>query len=191
MTVKQLGVIEGTMLHRVSAFATEARVVLGQEKVMDKSNEITAIPKLLELFDVKGHIVTIDAMGCQYAIADNIVSKEGDYIFSLKGNQENLSDDVTVFFNSPPHNTTLLSQIEHDKGHGRVETRVCVVCNDVQWLRERHPKWQTINSIMKIDATREFTNKEKNKTTQETRYFISSLKDTSAEIALKAIRDHL
>ena len=79
---------DGNMLHMVSAFASEARIVLGQEKVSDKSNEITAIPKMLEWLDVKGHIVTIDAMGCQYAIANQITRKEGDYIFSLKGNQQ-------------------------------------------------------------------------------------------------------
>ena len=118
------------MLHVVSAFATEARMVLGQEKVADKSNEITAIPKLLELLDVKGHIITIDAMGCQYAIANKIIEKEGDYIFSLKGNQGALSDDVTLFFNSPTKK--MASHTDYDKGHGRIETRGCTVCNDVE-----------------------------------------------------------
>jgi predicted transposase YbfD/YdcC len=78
---------DNKMLHVVSAFATEARIVLGQEKVFEKSNEITAIPKLLDLFDVQGHIITIDAMGCQYKIANKIIDRKGDYIFSLKGNQ--------------------------------------------------------------------------------------------------------
>lgn len=176
------------MLHVVSAFATEARIVLAQEKVSDKSNEITAIPKLLELLDVKGHIVTIDAMGCQYAIANKIVSKEGDYIFSLKGNQGSLLDDVILCFNTPSHKNTMISSTEYDKGHGRIETRECTVCNDVQWLREMHSNWSTINSIIKIHATREF--KDKDKTTEETRYYISSLKNTTPEAASLAVRQH-
>ena len=181
---------DGNMLHIVSAFATEARVVLGQEKVDEKSNEITAIPKLLEMLDVKGHIITIDAMGCQYAIADQIVAKGGDYIFSLKGNQGNLSRDVELFFNTPPSQTKFLSLTQHDKGHGRIETRECIVSHDVEWLRKQHPHWQTIHSIIKINSTREFSNQEKNKTTHETRYFIASLKTPTPEVALKAIRDH-
>jgi len=92
---------EGNMLHMISAFCTEARIVLGQEKVSDKSNEITAIPKMLDWLDVKGHIITIDAMGCQYAIANQILKKDGDYIFSLKGNQGTLSDDVRLYFEDP------------------------------------------------------------------------------------------
>ena len=88
---------DNSMLHMVSAFASEARIVLAQEKLDDKSNEITAIPKLLNLLDVKGYIVTIDAMGCQYAIAEQIVEKGGDYIFSLKGNQGNLASDTELY----------------------------------------------------------------------------------------------
>jgi predicted transposase YbfD/YdcC len=176
------------MLHMVSAFATAARIVLGQEKVSDKSNEITAIPKLLELIDVKGHIVTIDAMGCQHTIADKIIAKEGDYIFSLKGNQGNLSKDVTLYFDSKISTKKLSSFIDYDKGHGRYETRECFVCHETQWLRDMHPHWKTINSIIKINSTREF--KDTNKNTQETRYYISSLKDVTPDIVLKSVREH-
>jgi predicted transposase YbfD/YdcC len=176
------------MLHVVSAFATEAGVVLGEEKVSDKSNEITAIPKLLELLDVKGHIITIDAMGCQYTIANKIVAKEGDYIFSLKGNQGSLSEDVTVYFDAPTNKKSLSTQTDVDKGHGRIEIRKCTVCNEVQWLRDRHPHWETIQSIIQINSTREF--KDKTKTTNETRYFVSSLKNPTPQAALTAIRQH-
>jgi predicted transposase YbfD/YdcC len=179
---------DGNMLHVVSAFSTAARLVLGQEKVSDKSNEITAIPKLLELLDVKGHIVTIDAMGCQYAIADKIVSKEGDYIFSLKGNQGNLHEDIKLYFGSEFLTKNISSCIEHEKGHGRVETRECFVCTDVQWLREKYPRWKTINSFIRMNSTREFKNSKKN--TQETRYYISSLKNTTPDGILKSIREH-
>lgn len=175
---------EGNMLHMVSAFATEARIVLGQEKVSEKSNEITAIPRMLDWLDVKGHIITIDAMGCQYAIADQIIQKEGDYIFSLKGNQGNLSDDVKLYF----EDQKLIkpkTHIESDKGHGRIENRACTVVTEVAWLRELHPKWQTIKTIIRIDSTREL----KSSITKETRYYISSL-DVSAEKMLQAIRSH-
>jgi len=178
------------MLHIVSAFATEARIVLGQEKVSDKSNEITAIPKLLDLLDIKGHIITIDAMGCQYNIADKIVKKESDYIFSLKGNQGNLSEDVILFFDTCSKKKTknsLSSCIDYDKGHGRLETRECFVCNDVLWLQDMHPRWKTINSIIKIDAKREFKNKP---ATNASRYYISSIKNLAPEVALKSVREH-
>ena len=178
---------EDKMLHMVSAYASEARIVLGQEKVSEKSNEITAIPKMLTWLDVKGHIVTIDAMGCQYKIADQILRQEGDYIFSLKGNQANLAKDVELYFADPAHSHELASYTEYDKGHGRLETRHCLVSHDVKWLREMNPRWKSINSIIQIQSRREF---KKDKTTEETRYYVSSLKDSSPEQTLKAIRIH-
>ncbi len=168
----------------VSAFATEARIVLGQEKVADKSNEITAIPKLLNWLDIKGHIITIDAMGCQHAIADLIVKKEGDYIFSLKGNQGNLSDDVRLYFEAQK-NIKTQHYVDYDKGHGRLETRECFVVTDIQWLNDAHPKWTTIKSIIMVRSTREI----KDKITTEDRYYISSL-TLPPDRVLKAIRDH-
>lgn len=181
---------DGNMLHMVSAFATEARVVLAQEKVSDKSNEITAIPLLLDLFDVKGHIITIDAMGCQYAIANKIVDKGGDYIFSLKGNQGSLSEDVELFLNTPHTQNTCSNVKDYDKGHGRLETRICFVSNDVEWLRKEHNNWETIQSIIRIDSTREVVEKGARKINQESRYYISSLKNPTPQEALNAIRDH-
>ena len=167
------------MLHIVSAFSAATRVVLGQEKVANKSNEITAIPKLLELLDVKGHIVTIDAMGCQYAIANKIVSKEGDYIFSLKGNQGKLHEDVKFYFNSQSAKN-VSTCVSNSKGHGRDETRECFVCTDVEWIQEKNPRWKTVNSIIKINSIREFKDSKKN--TQEDRYFVSSIKDATPDI---------
>ena len=175
---------EGNMLHMVSAFATEARIVLGQEKVSDKSNEITAIPKLLILLDIKGHIITIDAMGCQYAIADLILKKEGDYIFSLKGNQGSLSENVKLYFEDQNLKKPC-SYVDYDKGHGRIETRECQVVTDIKWLNELHPKWSTIKSIILVRSTRQI----KENITTENRYYISSL-TLSPERILKAIRSH-
>jgi len=181
---------DGNMLHMVSAFATEARVVLAQEKVSNKSNEITAIALLLNLLDVKGHIVTVDAMGCQYAIANKIVDKGGDYIFSLKGNQGSLSEDVSLFLGASNGRNTCQIATDYDKGHGRVETRTCFVSSDVEWLQNKHKNWKTVQSIIKIDSVREVSEKAAKKVTQETRYYISSLKDQTPQTALKAIRDH-
>lgn len=180
------------MLHTVSAFATEARIVLGQEKVVEKSNEITAIPKLLNLLDIKGHIVTIDAMGCQYEIANQILAKEGQYIFSLKGNQGTLNDDVTLYLNDPHHSNVLPCFTHTDKGHGRIETRKCFVESNVSWLKQAHPKWHSIGSVIRIDSVREFTDggKIKHKTETFTRYFVSSLTNPTPEAVLHAIRSH-
>lgn len=179
---------DASMLHIVSAFATEVRVVLGQEKVSNKSNEITAIPKLLELLDIKNHIITIDAMGCQYNIANKIVDKGADYIFSLKGNQGSLSEDVTLYFNASTNKKALSDHADFNKGHGRLETRECIVCNDVQWLRDSHPHWKTIQSIIQINSIREL--KDKSKSTKEARFYVSSLKNPSPQTALTAIRQH-
>ncbi len=175
---------KASMLHVLSAFATEARIVLGQEKVSQKSNEITAIPLMLKWLDVKGHIITIDAMGCQFKIANQILQKDGDYIFSLKGNQSHLAEDVTSYFADHEMTRHLTSHVDYDKGHGRVETRECWVGADVEWLRQRHPKWASIRSIIKIHSVREST-----KTTNDVRYYISSLEDTPEEV-LKSIRSH-
>lgn len=176
---------DGNPLHMVSAFAAETRIVLGQEKVEDKRNEITAIPKLLETLDIKGNVITIDAMGCQFEIANNIVKREADYVFSLKGNQGNLCDDVTLYFQDSELIKQCKSIVNYDKGHGRYETRECLVCTDVEWLHLRHPKWQTIQSIVQVKATRE----EKGKTTSESRHFISSLRVIPEEM-LATIRFH-
>ena len=173
------------MLHMISAYATEARLVLAQEKVTEKSNEITAIPTLLEWLDLKDNIVTIDAMGCQHAIADQIVKKEGNYIFSLKGNQGNLHDDVTVYLNDEQIIKESSPYEDHDKGHGRIEKRVCWVSYEVSWLHELHPQWSSIKSIIRIDSQREI----KGKITKETRFYISSL-TVSAQKILTAVRSH-
>ncbi len=114
-------------IHMVSAFATEARLVLAQQKVDEKSNEITAIPKLLDLLDLKGQIITIDAMGTQKAIAKQIIDNEGDYVLALKGNQGTLNEDVRLLLETElkKSSSTVIDDYdeETDKGHGRIETR--------------------------------------------------------------------
>ncbi|MFT4717873.1 MAG: putative transposase YbfD/YdcC [Rickettsiales bacterium] len=185
------------MLHTVSAYSTDSNMILAQDKVSEKSNEITAIPKLLNFLDIKDVVITIDAMGCQYKIADLITDNEGDYIFSLKGNQGNLSEYVESYFqnnlqNHASQNHT--SFTKYNKGHGRIETRECIVSTDVVKLHELNPKWKTIKSIIQINSKREFSpnSKEgkKHLETNETKYYVSSLKNKEAEQILKYIRDH-
>jgi len=176
---------DGRQLHMLSAFAAESRIVLGQEKVFDKTNEITAIPKMLEWLDVQDHIVTIDAMGCQYNIANIILNKGGNYIFALKGNQGNLADDVKLYFDSKVNEETYSICTDYDKAHGRLETRECNSSTDVEWLKEMNPKWHSVRSIIMIKSTREIATK----TTVETRYYISSLSE-KADKMVHHIRSH-
>ena len=124
-------------LHRVSAWCFEQRRVLGQLATDAKSNEITAIPKLLAILDIEGRIVTIDAMGCQRAIAQQIVDQGGDYVPALKGNQGTLHDDVRLFLED--QKTTLQAAPATVEGdHGRIETRIASLSADIAWLRESH-----------------------------------------------------
>lgn len=174
-------------IHLVSAFASEAGIVLGQIKTREKSNEITAIPELLKWLDVRGAIVTIDAMGCQKAIAEKIIDKGGDYLLALKGNQSSLHEDVRLHFEqTAPASLARMSRTESvDKGHGRIEVRQCRVSTDIDWLRELHPEWKNLGSIVAIDSERLIGDT----TTRETRYFISSSL-ASAPQMLAAVRLH-
>ena len=162
-------------IHMVSAFAAGQRLVLGQVKVAEKSNEITAIPKLLDMLAVKGAIITIDAMGCQRAIAQKILDKEADYVFGLKGNQGSLRDDVDLFIaeqKAKAFADTTISRaetIDADNG-GRIETRTVTVVHDVEWLRKRHG-WPGLNAIAMVESTRET----KGLIEKETRIYITSL----------------
>ena len=123
----------------VSAFAARQRLVLGQIKVADKSNEIVAIPKLLDMLAIEGAIVTIDAMGCQREIAQKIVDKRADYVLALKGNQGTLREDVELFVaEQKARNFTDAKVTRHrtvDGDHGRIETRTTTAIHDIAWLQ--------------------------------------------------------
>jgi predicted transposase YbfD/YdcC len=179
---------ETSPLHMVSAWATENRLALGHVKTPDKSNEITAIPSLLELIALKGSIVTIDAMGCQYKIANQITAAQADYLFALKENQPTLYQDVTEYFHeldfSKPE-PDILTDSTFDVDHGRLERRSCAVTGNVAWLIERHPAWNTIKSFGVIQSIRETPLK----TTTEQRYFISSL-PPDPKLFAAAVRAH-
>lgn len=177
--------VDAAPIHVVSAFASEHGIVLGQLKTEDKSNEITAIPELLDLLDIAQATVTIDAMGCQAKIAQKIIDKEAHYVLGLKGNQKNLSEDIRTFFKNAPQATQILTYEEANKGHGRVENRCYRVCADIQWLIDRHEQWPGLKSIIEVESTRLI----RGEISQEKRYYISSLPADPQQIA-QAIRQH-
>lgn len=152
-------------------------------KVDNKSNEITAIPKLLARLDITGAVVTIDAMGCQKKIAEQIQRQGGDYVMSLKGNQGNLHDDVKTFFTSSL--APAVASVTYDGGHGRIETRSLRATADITWLQEHHP-WAGLQSIIAVTAKREIGHK----VTEETRYFISSLDAQDPQRLERVVRAH-
>ena len=176
-------------IHMVSAWACENRLVLGQIKVDDKSNEITALPELLRALALTGCIVTIDAMGCQTKIAEQIIDGEADYVLALKGNQGLLHEDVANYFSWAERTgfqeiaDTFAETLEKD--HGRIEHRRCWATGDVAWL-EQQAQWRGLQSIVMVEADREVIGKGR---TVERRYFISSL-PAEAKPLLAAVRGH-
>jgi predicted transposase YbfD/YdcC len=163
-----------TPIHMVSAFVARQRLVLGQVKVAEKSNEIVAIPKLLDMMAIEGAIVTIDAMGCQREIAQKIVEKKADFVLALKGNQGTLHDDIKLFVAEQKANGFKDAKITRDKtvdgDHGRIETRKTTVIHDVAWLQKRHD-WPGLRSIVMVESERELGDR----TECETRFYITSL----------------
>lgn len=176
---------ENRALHVISAFASEVGMVLGQLKVDGKSNEITAIPQLLDVLDISGATVTLDAMGCQSKVVSKIVERGANYVIGLKGNQGHLNDDVRLLFEEKPAAMTFAFWEELDKGHGRLETRKCTVTDDIQWLRDRHPQWTQLRSIVEIEGIRDI----KGQVCVDKRYYISSLA-AHPQAALNAVRQH-
>ena len=174
-------------LHLVSAYAHEAGLVIGQRAVDAKSNEITAIPELLDLLILTGAIVTIDAMGTQKNITAKIKERKADYVLALKGNQGTLHDDVADFFDDPVLSAGCPAHMSTSVGHGRVEERVCRTVDVRSWLTERHPDWAGLTSIAEVTATR--TDKKTGEISTETRYYISSLPPDPVVIAT-ACRSH-
>lgn len=175
-------------LHLVSAWATEASLSLGQVAVESKSNEITAIPQLLELLDLKGALVTIDAMGCQKEIAKQIMAGGGDYVLAVKGNQERLLEDVQATVQKavegrlPSH--LVAEHTTSEKGHGREESRTYVVVNYVEDIRDRKA-WPGLKTVIMCGCERT----SKGETTSEVRYFIGSRKMGARRYA-QVLRGH-
>jgi predicted transposase YbfD/YdcC len=173
--------------HMVSAWATENGVVLGQRKVDTKSNEITAIPALLDLLALKGCIVTIDAMGCQRAIAEQIVAQGADYVLALKGNQPTLEQAVERFFVTGPEAEARRLRSDHheqiEQGHGRVATRSYWLSDELD--AELRAAWPGLRSIGMVEATRTLGGE----TSVEQRFYLSSLPPQAPQFA-RAVRKH-
>jgi predicted transposase YbfD/YdcC len=180
-------------LHLVSAFATTGRLVLGQEAVADKSNEITAIPLLLERLaeagSLKGALVTIDAIACNDTIANAITQAGADYLLAVKANQPTLRAEIETLFNeAPPAGLDAMTDL--DKGHGRIEERTVTVAKEVDWLTgdRRFPgelRLPGVASVVKVSSRTEL----KDRGRFDTRYFISSA-DLTAQAAAQAVRGH-
>ena len=175
-------------IHMISAWASQNRLVLGQRKVDDKSNEITAIPELLKVLDINGCIVTIDAMGTQKKIAKQIIEQGGDYVLALKRNQGNLFADVQQIFAQAQAQD--FQGLEHDcdqtidAGHGRIEKRRCWTLGQVKQLIDAE-QWSHFNSIAMVESVR----KSEGQTSREVRYYSSSLSPDAKQLA-KSIRSH-
>ncbi len=179
-------------IHMVSAWSSENGLVLGQEKTAEKSNEITAIPQLLDVLELKGCIVTIDAMGCQTAIAEKIIQKKADYVLALKGNQGKLHSEVSDFFNiALAENFKGVAHDyykENDTGHGRIESRQCWAITPTSENFPSFKKWPSLKSIIVIKSRREFKNPD-TAATEDTRFYIASI-EPDAEKTLTAVRQH-
>jgi len=175
-------------LHLVSAWACANRLVLGQENTAKKSNEITAIPKLLALLDVKGCIITIDAMGCQTDIAAQIIEQGGDYSLGLKGNQESLHEAVEDYFTVAKVANFKAVKYDYaeeiDKEHGRLETRRYWICEDLTTLAKTE-RWQGLRSIGMVERETII----RDKTMLERRFFINSF-EANAKTFAHAVRSH-
>jgi predicted transposase YbfD/YdcC len=181
--------------HMVSAWASANHLVLGQRKVTEKSNEITAIPELLRALVIRDCIVTLDALGCQREIAAQIVTQGGEYVLALKGNQAHLLEDVQALLTWAEHGggqgVPLGTAQTVTKGHGRIETRTCTTLADPTcWpILSDFKHWKNLRTLIRIQASRQVGDQ----TTTETRYYLSSLaSDTPdlAQVALDAVRRH-
>jgi predicted transposase YbfD/YdcC len=175
-------------LHIVSAWASANRVVLGQVATQEKSNEITAIPKLLEMLMLKGCIVTIDAMGCQTKIAEKIIERGGDYVLALKGNQSTLADEVEeAFINADAKDYTEVASDFFEtveRGHGRVETRRYWTLGDLENI-SRSTLWKGLDMVGMVHSQRQLNGK----SSSEYRFYIGSI-GNDAERFARAVRAH-
>lgn len=175
-------------IHRVSAYATQAGLLLAQVKTADKSNEITAIPELLNKLYLKGCIVTIDAMGCQTKIVEKIIEQEADYVLSLKGNQGQLHDDVKLYLESGREKNFEGVRCDYEetieKGHGRIEIRRYWITENIDWI-EGKEKWRSLKSIGLVESERRINDK----ISKERRCFICSI-EADAKKFSRAVRTH-
>jgi predicted transposase YbfD/YdcC len=177
---------DGKMPCIVSAHSNRTGLVIGQVKAGEKSNEITAIPNLLDILCVKGAIVTIDAAGCQRNIVRKILKRGAGYVISLKGNQSTMHDEIRAFMQDPAFKAKFKKAKTVDNGHGRVETRTCWQTDEIDWFADKD-KWTGLRSVCMVESV--VYDKSNGMTTRESRFFISSL-PVDPKRALEAIRAH-
>lgn len=179
-------------IHMVHAWDQHNGLMLGQMAVEEKSNEITAVPALLELLDVQGAVVSLDAMHCQTNTAQAIRAAGADYLLALKGNQKTLHEDVKLFFDDALEQgePLLEHEMEPDNGHGRLDQRRVWACGDVGWLRRRHPDWLDVRGIVRVEGQRlDFAT---GKQSVQVRYYLTSLepKEVGAQRLGELVRGH-
>ena len=188
-TVRRAKTAGQSAIHLVSAFAHGLGLTLGQVKTAEKSNEITAIPELLDALLLKGCLVTIDAMGCQKAIAAKIIQQESDYLLMVKNNQPTLAAAIEQYFDAaratdyPPLSHTTAEWVEKD--HGRIETRRCVVTTDLSHLGDLRADWPGLKALVMVTAQREV----QGQVSTERRYYLSSRLADAATLG-SAVRGH-
>jgi len=177
-----------TAIHIVSAWANSNKLVIGQVKTEEKSNEITAIPELLQILEIKGCIVTIDAMGCQKEIAKKIIEQEADYSLALKANHEKMYKEVEEYFQEQIKLNFEDKEIDYhqtiDKAHGRLESRKYWVTSDIDFLSQKK-EWKNLASVVCVESSRTIADN----TSIEFRYYISSL-PADAKLLAYAVRSH-
>ena len=171
-------------LQILTAYLTESSVVLGQNAIHDKTNEIPVFQAMLDLLDIKGKTITSDAMHCQKETCRRIIKEEGDYAFGLKENHKTLYEDVALFINSSINAENIETHTTIEKSHGRIEKRICQKATDISWLHGRD-EWAGLQSVF---AVRRIITA-KNKTTDETCYYITSTEATAEEL-LRIVREH-
>ena len=174
---------EDGAVHLLSAYAARARLVLAQQAVGGKSNEITAIPQVLGLLDLQGAVVSIDAMGCQKAIAENISQGGADYVLALKDNHPGLREDVGLWLDTEAAKGALAVHETLDTGHGRIEIRRYILSDRLDWLAQK-PEWAGLRAVGRVESTRIVDGQ----TTTECRYYLSSL--TGLERFAEVVRGH-
>ena len=171
-------------IHIVSAWVSENEMTLGQLKVDDKTNEITAIPQLIEILDLKGSTVTIDAMGCQTEIVEKIIKAKADYVIGLKGNQPSLLEEAVETFKTfkPDHEFAVT-----ESGHGRIEERKYMFCSNLSCILGKE-RWQGLRQVVRVDTRQ--TNKKTGKVASDSRYFITSHDESMVDRVAYSIRRH-
>ncbi len=173
-------------VHMLNAYATKRGIVIAQKTVDGKTNEITALPELLDEMDIKNCVISTDAMGCQKKVTSKIIEKEADYLLAVKANHTNLLKDIESFFNNEKLLKTADFYEEHDTGHGRTEHRKCYSMPINEYFKREHKDWINLANIVLVERNRT----SKGQTTTEQQFYITSIKDNNAKIFLNYSREH-